>query len=299
MYNLIPLFIILASLGLIAYIFFRKFPALANLDVNNLFQERELRKKQAIIAGRIEEKRRAMREVWDKRLRPLKRIWGILQLRFRVYVGKIERLYHHEQAIKGSKEKKTLTTEEKQKQINEFVKQAEESFKAGQFEKTEELYISAIKLNSKSLSAYRGLADTYFSKGSLEEAGETYKFVLQLRPYDDNVMVKLAEIAESQGDMQTAIDYYQDAVLVNDSLSPRFYHLAELLVKIGEPDTAKEAIVQAVELEPKNPRYLDLLIEIAIICQEKTLATKACNELRLVNPENHKLEIFKEQIAKI
>ena len=112
-------------------------------------------------------------------------------------------------------------------------------------------------------------------------------------------MVKLAEIAESQGDLEEAIGYYQQAVLVNDSFSPRFYHLAELLVKVGQPQVAVESILQAVELEPQNPKYLDLLIEIAIICGNKDLALKGYGELRLVNPENQKLHSFKDRIYKI
>ena len=70
------------------------------------------------------------------------------------------------------------------------------------------------------------------------------------------MLVKLAEIEEEEGGTQAAIGYYQQAVLLNDSFSPRFYHLAELLVKVGQPEVAKEAALQAVELEPQNPNPL-------------------------------------------
>jgi hypothetical protein len=71
------------------------------------------------------------------------------------------------------------------------------------------------------------------------------------------------------------------------------------LLKVGQADVAKESILQAVELEPQNPKYLDLLIEIAIICGNKDLALKGYGELRLVNPENQKLSSFKDRIYKI
>ncbi len=143
------------------------------------------------------------------------------------------------------------------------------------------------------------MGDAYLAKNSLEEARQTYRFVLQLEPDDDSVMVKLAEIAESQGDVEEAIEYYQHAVLVNDALSPRFYHLAELLLKVDQASVAKEAVLQAVELEPKNPKYLDLLIETAIICGDRVLAQKGYNDLRLVNPENNKLNDFLDRINKM
>ena len=96
--------------------------------------------------------------------------------------------------------------------------------------------------------------------------------------------------------MDEAISYYQQAALLGDTLAPRFFHLAELLLKVAQPETAKEAICSACELEPKNPRYLDLLIETAIICDDKLLAEKTWEDLRIVNPDNNKLSDFKERI---
>ena len=57
--------------------------------------------------------------------------------------------------------------------------------------------------------------------------------------------------------------------------------------------------IQAVELEPKNPKYLDLLIETVILCGDKDLAERAFNELRMVNPENQKLAVLRERINNI
>ena len=84
-----------------------------------------------------------------------------------------------------------------------------------------------------------------------------------------------------------------------DSVSPRFYHLAELLLKVEQPEVAKESIVQAVELEPQNPKYLDLLTETAIICRDKDLALQSYNDLRGVNPDNQKLDGFKDRIDQL
>ena len=45
MYNIIPLVLILISLSIIIVIVVKKFPALANLDVENIPKEKEDRKK--------------------------------------------------------------------------------------------------------------------------------------------------------------------------------------------------------------------------------------------------------------
>ena len=72
--------------------------------------------------------------------------------------------------------------------------------------------------------------------------------------------------------------------------------MVDLLVKIGQPEAAREAALGAIELEPQNPKYLDLLAEVAILCRDKALAERAYNDLRLVNPENNKLADLRERI---
>jgi len=296
MYSIIFLVIILLCFAGVIFVVSRKFPQVANLDVQNLPEELESRKKQQLLSKRLEERARKMHEVLKKRFGPVVRLWGFLQLKFRIYFGKVERLWHHEQTLKNKLKKKVTKVAAPREQIDNLVKQGEQWFQNKDYERAEELFIEAIKLDVKCLPAYRGLGDTYAAKEQIEEAKETYQFLLQLNPHDDVVMVKLGEISEVQGQLEEAIEYYQQAVLVNDSLSTRFYHLAEVLMKVGQPETAKEAIVQAIELEPKNPKYLDLLIEIAIICGDQSLAKDSYNELRLVNPDNRKLVEFREKI---
>jgi len=293
----IPLVVVVCCLVLIGYIIFTKFPLLVNLNVDSLQTERETQKKRELMNRRILAEGAALQKRFAYIFVPFKKIWCQLQLRFRIYVGKIERLWHHEQRQKSLKKpERSETVHEK---LLTLLKDADLAFSQNNLSRSEELYISAIKLDPKSASAYRGLADTYLAKGSIEEAKETYEFLLRLTPDDDAVMVKIAEIAEERGDIETAIAQYQLAVVVNDALSPRFYHLAELLLRIEQPQVAKEAILAAVDLEPKNPKYLDLLIETVILCGDKPVAKRAFEELRLVNPDNQKLPLFAEKIAQM
>jgi tetratricopeptide (TPR) repeat protein len=228
-----------------------------------------------------------------------KKLWGKLQLQFRIYVGKIERLLYHEEVLKTKLKNEEISPEDREQKLNQLIADGEQYLKLENYDKAEEYFITAIKQDAKSAAAYKGLAETYLAKNAIEEAKQTYQFLLRLQPTDDSILVKLAEVAEEQGNTEEAIGYYQQAVLINDSFSPRFYHLAELLVKVDQPEVAKESILQAVELEPQNPKYLDFLIEIAIICGDKTLATKAYNDLRLVNADNQKLPVFKDRIKKM
>jgi tetratricopeptide (TPR) repeat protein len=291
--------IILLAFAAIAYVVVPKFPQLANVDTEHLPEEKQAKKKKEILLKRIEDEGAAARERWKKRLAPLGRVWGLLQLKFRQYVGRVERLWRHEESVKKRFEKAKLKPRETGTQLADYIRAGESALAEGAFDKAEEQFIAAIKLDTKSKQAYRGLADTYAAQGSGTEAEETYKFLFKLDPNNDSVAVQLGELAFEKNNLQEAIEWYQQAVLINDSLSPRFYRLAELLLAVKEPATAREAALSAVELEPKNPKYLDLLIETAILAGDRKLAEDSFQELRLVNPDNQKLVLFKVRIEKM
>ncbi len=298
MFNIIFFIFIFICLLVVIFVIGRKFPLLSNLDVSNIPQEKVLRKKKDLITNRVEEKGKIILSIMGGRLAPFKKFWDWIQTKFRIYVYKVQKLWHHEQVIKKKLRVETITGD-KEQQKNQLVAQAENCLRQKDYDQAEELFISIISIDPKSAVAYRGLGDTYLAKNQKEEARQTYRFLARLEPDDDSTLVKLAEIAESQGDLEEAIEYYQQTVLINDMFASRFYHLAELLQKVNQPTIAKEAVAQAIELEPQNPKYLDLLVEIAIICGDKELARKGFDNLRLVNPENHKLDSFRDRIDKI
>lgn len=296
MHNVVFFIIILVCLAILLYLILPKVHILANLDVNNLPEEIEQKKKKEIVFKRLESRGRELGKNILLRFYFLKDIWLFVQNKFRILVYKIEKLWRYEESIRKKDEEKEMSVNEKENKTKDLIKEAQNFFTVQNYDKAEELYIAALRLNPKSTVIYRGLADTYLAKKAYDEAVATYEFLLTLDKKDDNVLIKLGEIKELQNKLDEAISYYQQAALLGDTLAPRFFHLAELLLKVGQPETAKEAIRSACELEPKNPRYLDLLIETAIICDDKLLAEKTWEDLRIVNPDNNKLSDFKERI---
>lgn len=274
----------------------KKFPQLALLDVNHVPDEWQAQKKKELIAQRVAEESRKKFEHMAAKLTPVRRFWARLQLQFRIYFGRIQRLWLQEKA-KGITGDRVLRGQEREAKLNELVQEAREHMRTEKYDLAEGLFIAAIKMSPNAPEAYRGLSETYLAKGSFAEARETYRFLLKILPGDDTIMVKLGDIAEQQGELDEAIGYYEQAVVANDAHSARFYHLAELLLRVKQPQIAKEALLPAVELEPKNPKYLDLLAEIAILCNDKPLAERALKELRMANPDNQKLESLRMRIT--
>lgn len=292
---LIPAVLVGGAVLAIFVIIIRKFPQLTLLDVARVPDEWQAQKKKELIAQRVAAESRKKFESMAKSLSPLRRIWGRFQLQFRIYFGRIQRLWLQEK-VKGNSGGRILRGEEREAKLYELLTEAREHMRTEKYDLAEGLFIAAIKMSPNAPEAYQGLGETYLAKGSLTEARETYRFLLKLTPDDDAIMVKLGDIAEQEGDLDEAIGCYQQAVVVNEGHSARFYHLAELLVRVKQPEVAKEALLPAIELEPKNPKYLDLLTEIAILCNDKTLAERSLKELRAANPENQKLDTFRMRI---
>ncbi len=294
-YTVIPLFLILISITAILVVVIRRFPQLSLLDVDNLPEVKQEKKKDEFLKKRIEA--RAMDAKHERRIKLAPAIQRLkeIQLSFRKYVGRVERIVVKEKERKRTEE----SPEERQvreQELRTLLNDATFASEQGEFSVAEKKYIAAIRIDTKNVEAYRGLAYVYYKQGQIEEAKETYRFLLQLNASDDEVYIRLAELSLEDGKYEEAIGYYEQAILINPYVSGRFATVAELLMKLQQYETAEEAIRQALDLEPQNPKYLDMLVEISIMVGNKSQAEKAFQDLRMVNPENQKLVTLKDKI---
>lgn len=302
MYSLIPFILIVVSFAAILFIIIRKFPQLTLLDVDNLPEVKEGRKKDLLLKKKANER---MKQVKERSARQLSAVVSALQKTkgaVRGYAGSVkQKIDMRDQGRQMKKTEKEIAAPQSEESadtetIHQLLREAQDAFDGKALETAEERFIGVIKLDPKNIAAYRGLADVYYAQGHISEAKETYLFLLQLSPQDDSVMVKLGDIAKEYKEIDEAISWYEKAVLINPHLASRFGRLAEFFQEIERYDSAIVAIEEALDLEEKNPKYLDTLLELAILVRNKNFAERALQQLRLVNPENQKLDTFKERI---
>lgn len=300
MATVLPFILIIGSLTVIIVIIARKYPQLTLLDVDNAPDIKEEKKKDELVKRRAEERISKARETWSQRLNPIKQHAEKSQDMFRTLVGKVQKRV--EQEVQRKKEEKgeveelvTATPDE----LRWMIQEGMAAYEQERYDDAEKQFIAAIRVDMKNKDAYRGLGDVYFAQEQYREAEETYNFLLQLDPNDDLTYVRLADVAEQKKDLTAAVEYLQEAILLNDGLSSRFFRVADLLSDLEQYPAALEAMLQAVELEPENPRYLDRLIEISVLCGRKDIAEDGYQRLRMVNPENKKLDVFKDKIRQM
>jgi len=132
-----------------------------------------------------------------------------------------------------------------------------------EYDDAEEHLLACLKIDPKHRVAYLGLSDVYQKRKEGGLAEETLRFLRRLHPEDADVAARLAAVLHERGKRAAA--------------------LKELQV--------------AIDHAPRNPKYLDFAIELAMMERDPRRAAKYLIQLREANPENQKLEEFEERIT--
>jgi tetratricopeptide (TPR) repeat protein len=262
MYNIIPLILICASLFIIIVVIVRKFPALANLDVENMPAEKEARFKEQIITGRLQKNMAKWKAGWGKFFGFFGGKFGEF---FQLIQGKLQEAKKNYSAHPAA-----LPAEDKETMIKALLAKNAELDDRENFEEKEANLIKIIELSPRHADAFMILGGLYAANKKYEEGKQAFVHVLKL-------------MGGEEGDKQAEI----------------YYDLAAIYRDTGEFADSLETVKMAVKLAPSNPRYLDAFVEISIMNKDKISASEALEKLSEANPENGKLAEFREQIAEL
>jgi len=266
MYNVIPLILILISLCIIIIIVLRKFSALASLDVDNIQAEKEAKFKERIISNRL---KRNISKWFAKIIKISKVLTQQLSIFSKLIYNKLLKLkdsYRNEAVI---------SLGDKEKRINELYIEVDKLIKDDDLDSAEKILIEIIGLDSKNIKAFEELGQLYFKGKNYEEATQTF-----------NHIIKLIESGDGS----------EEENRNNEKIAEIYFNLALIDYAIKKLNEALVNINKALVIEPNNPRYLDIGLEISIINKDKILAMDLYNKLKEANSDNNKLKEFKEQV---
>ena len=266
---LITISIILVALCLIIIltVIIRKFPALAVLNVGNIPGEKESKFKEQILKARVERDLSRWSGFFGRIWLFLSRHLGSSLKSYQTRLKKVK--------VNYKAEVKTPWVL-KQKKIKKLALAAEEFLQKDDSLAAEEKLVEIISLDQKNLEAFSRLGDLYADQKKWPEARQTYAYALKL--------TRQPEAAAAAND-----------------ITPQKIHfsISNMEKEAGDPEAALENIREALELEPNNPRYLDLILDLSIIKKDKNLAMEYWGKLAAVNPENNKLAEWREEIEKL
>jgi len=265
MLTFISIILIVICLIVILAIILKKFPALAILDISNLPGVKEAKFKDQIIKQRVERDLAKWGGKWA-------RFWLYFQKKISVFLQKTQKQLKKVQLNYRVNAK--IPWPEKQKKIKELFLAVDDLFKKEMFSEAEEKLIEIVSLDQKNLTAFFKLGELYDLGKKYSEARQTYNYSLKLaKQYQDE--------KEIMGDI---------------TIQEIYFSLAYLEKEADNLEIALEYIREALDLEPNNPRYLDLILDLSIIKKDKKQAEEYLEKMALVNPENNKLTELKEKI---
>lgn len=255
----IPGVVIGLALIALAVLVIRKFPELVLIDVATIARERDASVKKGIITGRAER----LSKNWAVRAKgavtPAAAAVRTAVKGLAARAADLEQRYRRIGMAAGSGEKVG------DRQIRELMDQAREMARAGRSSEAEAKYIQVVSINPKFVKAYEELGRLYLREKQWKEAEETFRFLLKLDPKDASVLANLGELETARGEHAAALIHYQ----------------------------------AAVALKPANPKYLDMLLEAAIVAGNRDAARETFARLKEANPENKKLGEFETRIREM
>jgi len=260
------LILVLISLAVIIFILARKFPVLAVLNIENIPGEKEASFKKEIIKKRVD--------------RDLERTVGAVARLWLAVGGKLKELLSvSEKNLKKAKamykKKQRMSWSDKNRTIRELIVEAEDAEKKGNASLAEEKLLEIISLDQKNLRAFFDLGKLYHEERKYPEAIQTLRHSLKIA----------AKQKGGEGSELSAAEIYFSLALINrdsDNL-----------------DAAFEDMSDALDREPNNPRYLDLILDLSIMRKDKEAASRFLEKMAAINPENSKLQGWLEEIRSL
>lgn len=306
MYSILPFILILFSLAVIIFVIVKKFPQLTLLDVETIPEVKVEKKKDEFLKKKAEKRADIVAEKQKEMLKPLFKKLKEFQVWFRkivldVYkktVTKAEESKRKRRTISSGKSdsKKEESNIEKKADIKKIIGEGGAALQNDDLDIAEAKFINAIRIDSKNEEAYFGLASVYIKKEEWGEAGDTLEFLLKINSQNVKALLTLAEVYEKKNDLQKAVEYYERAAIADDGRAETFVKIGELLADINQCEGALEAMLQAGELEPENKVYLDKIVDISVKCGNKDSAEEYYQKLRMLDPENSRLDVLRGKI---
>ncbi len=265
MLTTISIILIILACLVIFFIVSKKFPALAVLDVDSLPEEKEARFKEQIMRQRLERDLSWFGAFFG-------RIWKLGQA-----VGNWLGLFYDKlKKIKRSQRPK-LSFRDKEEEIRNLMAEAKKASDEGDYVLAESKLIAAVAVDDRDIRLFLRLAEVYARLKKLVEAKQTYRYGLKLMRQHK----------------------YEKDFLQGELPQETYFSLAWVERDLEEYDAAVDSLRDALEFEPNNPRYLDLILDLGIMKKDKKLCEENLARLIEANPENNKIEEWRQKINEL
>lgn len=169
-------------------------------------------------------------------------------------------------------------------------KKGDHDFEWGRYEAAATYYGQILDREPGDESALEGYGRCMLALGRPGDAAESFALAVARRPGDRDLLVLLAESRFEAGEVDEAFDLVRTWALDNND-AKAWYKLADFSRRSNDPDTAKEAIVRAIEIDPDGTAaYYILAAEIDVdLLQDTNSALRRLRQAYGLEPGNQEI----------
>ncbi|MBI1961672.1 MAG: tetratricopeptide repeat protein [Parcubacteria group bacterium] len=289
MLTIIPLVVIIVSVGAILMIASRHLKKAAALDVSQLPEERDAVLKASLLESRLLRKMEGLFKFASAVAAPGRRGAQALFAKGMERIRKLERAYRFQGGLPDSSKKA-------QTKVKELIAEALELVRAGKFTQAESRYLSAIKVDPESTDAYQGLGDAYLGMGELGQALETFEYYTRQWPQEARGFASLAAVLLAQGKLEGAKDHLLHALSIDNEVVEYHMDLADVYLRLNDPEKALSSLQKVQALAPNNPKVLDQLFTVSVLLGNKPLAEEVLDKIKKTNPDHGRIAEFEKKV---
>ena len=132
-----------------------------------------------------------------------------------------------------------------------LMKKGNHDFEWGRYEAAAEHYRDILDREPGDDEALEGYGRCMLALGRPQEAAESFSLAVARRPGDRDLLILLSESQFESGRLDDAFDLVRTWALDNND-AIAWYKLADFARRSNDPDTAKESIVRAIEIDPEG-----------------------------------------------
>lgn len=125
--------------------------------------------------------------------------------------------------------------------------------------KNEQFYLKKIREEPRNFNHYSNLAQCYLGEENFIDAQNVYDYLVQHDPSNSSYQAKLAYCKLNLKSYEDAAVWYEKSLALDPGHPNRYYNLALAYKVMGKRQVAARAIRRALELEPQNQKYRELL----------------------------------------
>lgn len=288
----IGLIVIVLCLATIAFIIMRKIPKLRIIDVDSMVGEKQAKIKEELLWQRVARKAKERSKPLIGAGSEIKRSTQGFLSNLQNRATNLEKKYAAERRASAPSKVKPGA----EGKLNNLLADAKRLVSEDNLAEAEEKYIEIISLDHLNAAAYQGLASIYIKNKNYTQAKETLDFIVKMGKADEKTYAMLGEISYKEGNFQDAKEYFLIVLGMNKNIANYHVDLAKVYLAMEMREEAQKSLIDAHELEPKNPKTLDLLLENSIMLGKKDEAKEYLKEFKILNPENPKLDEWKARI---